>query len=93
MRHAAAGASSRTDAEIFGEARHALDGDPAVPATVRLHVDDGVAILTGTVRLASERTAAENAVRAVAGIRRLVNEIGVAAMPNPEGFEPPETGS
>lgn len=80
----------RPDAEIFAEARHALDERPAVPASVRIHVDEGVMTLTGSVRLSSERSEAQDTVRSVPGVRRLVNEIVVARIPSAEGFEPPD---
>ena len=79
----------RADAEIFAEARHALDAMPTVPATVRLHVDHGVVTLTGSVRLTSEQRAAAELVRRIPGIRRVVNDIVVSEMPNVQGFEPP----
>jgi osmotically-inducible protein OsmY len=78
-----------TDADIFVAVRNALDQRPAVPATVRVHIDKGIATLTGTVRLASERTEAEGVVRRVAGVQRVVNGISVDRRPNEEGFEPP----
>jgi osmotically-inducible protein OsmY len=79
----------RTDANLFAEARKALDDCPSVPATVRVHIDDGVAWLTGMARRTSERAAAENIVRQVPGIERVVNKITVA-QPGAEGFEPPD---
>jgi osmotically-inducible protein OsmY len=82
--------SPRPDAEIFVEARHALDEQPVVPATVHLHVNQGVTTLTGSVRLPSQQLEAEGAIRHVPGIRRLVNDIVVAEMPSVLGFEPPE---
>ena len=80
----------RTDAEIFSDARHALDERPVVPATVRVHVHDGVVTLTGSVRLASQHREAEETIRHVSGLRRLVNDIVVAEMPSVLGFEPPQ---
>jgi osmotically-inducible protein OsmY len=80
----------RPDAVIFVEARHALDQQPAVPATVHVHINGGVATLTGSVRLPSQQLAAEEAIRHVPGLRRLVNDIVVAEMPNVLGFERPE---
>jgi osmotically-inducible protein OsmY len=71
-------AAHRTDAAIFAEARTALDLCPTVSGTVRVHVDKGMATLTGTVRLPAGRLEAEDAVRHVKGIRRLVNNITVA---------------
>ena len=82
--------ASRSDADIFVEARRALDQSPNVPATVRVHVDKGDATLTGTVHLPSERSEAEVAVRSVKGIRRLVNNITVSQVVSVEGFEPPD---
>jgi osmotically-inducible protein OsmY len=79
----------RTDAEIFTEARHALDATPTVPATVRLHVDHGVVTLTGSVRLTSEQHAAEELVVRIPGVRRVVNDIFVAELPSVQGFERP----
>lgn len=86
----AATATHRPDAEIFVDARHALDERPAVPATVHVHVNNGVATLTGSVRFASQQLEAEEAIRHVRGLRRLVNDIVVSEMPNVLGFERPE---
>lgn len=83
-------ATHRPDAEIFAEARRALDMRPTVPATVHVHVNDGVITLTGSVRLPSQQLQAEETVRHVTGIRRLVNDIVVAEMPSVLGFEPPQ---
>ena len=80
----------RPDADIFVEARHALDERPAIPATVHVHVNDGVVTLTGSVRLLSQQLEAEEAIRHVPGLRRLVNDIVVAEMPNVMGLEPPD---
>lgn len=91
MTRAAADTRRRTDAQVFAEARSALDGRPTIPATVRVHVHKGVATLTGTVRRASESAEAQQVVLSVAGIVRVVNEIVVAQPPNEEGFEPPNT--
>jgi osmotically-inducible protein OsmY len=79
----------RPDAEIFAEARRMLDARGTVPAGVRVHVDHGVVTLTGTVRLPFEQLEAEDAVRHVRGVHRVVNEIVVADMPNVQGYEPP----
>ena len=79
----------RTDAELFAEARHALDENPAVPGGVRVHIDAGVVTLTGSVRLPNERLAAEQTVRGVDGVRGVVNDIFVRDVPA-AGMEPPE---
>lgn len=80
----------RSDAEIFGDARKALDERPTVPQGVHAHVVRGVVTLTGTVRHPLERAHAEEAVRRVDGIRRLVNEIIVMQVPSPQGVEAPD---
>ena len=78
----------RSDTEVFAEARKALDERPSIPAAVRVHIDDGVAWLTGMARHASERTEAENVVRQVRGVQRVVNKIVVAEPAPAEIFEP-----
>lgn len=80
----------RTDAEIFTEARQALDRQPSIPATVRVHVEHRTAWLTGMVLLAAERMEAEDIVRHVPGVERVVNQIVIAAPRSAEGFEPPD---
>ena len=70
-------ATYRNDAEIFADARLALDNEPTVPRTVHVHVDDGVATLTGTVRRPSERSTAEQVVRHVDGVRRVIDLLTV----------------
>ena len=79
----------RTDTEIFAEARKALDECPWIPATVRVHIEDGFAWLTGMARHASERTDAGEIVRQVRGVAGVVNKITVAEPPNADAFEPP----
>jgi osmotically-inducible protein OsmY len=80
---------NRPDPEIFAEARRTLDERPTIPATVRVHVDHGLVILTGSVRLASQRSEAEEVVRHVAGVRHVVNDIVVGEPPSAAGFEAP----
>jgi osmotically-inducible protein OsmY len=79
----------RTDAELFTEARHALDENPAVPAAVRVHLQGGIVTLTGSVRLPGERLMAEQTVRGIEGVRGVVNEIFVRDVPA-AGMEPPD---
>lgn len=86
-------AGQRSDAEIFADARLALDRQPNVPSTVRIHVEHGNATLTGSVRRVAERNEAEDAVRGVPGVVRVVNDITVARMPSAEGFEAPDEGA
>ena len=77
-------ATHRNDAEIFAGARLALDNQPGVPGTVHVHVDDGVATLTGTVRRFSERSTAEQVVRHIDGVRRVIDLVTVWEQPTPE---------
>jgi osmotically-inducible protein OsmY len=81
---------TRTDPEIFAEARHALDVLPSVPSTIHVHVEGGVATLTGSVQQPAAREQAERAVRQVHGVRRVVNQIVVAPLPSPSGLEAPD---
>jgi len=79
----------RSDADVFAAARRALDENPAIPTAVRIHVNAGVVTLTGSVRVPGERLAAEETVRRVEGVRRVVNDIFVGSVPS-AGFEPPD---
>jgi osmotically-inducible protein OsmY len=90
MTRAATTGARRTDTEIFAQARKSLDERPSIPATVRVHIDNGTAWLTGTVRLTSQRVEAEDVVRQVPGVQHIVNKIAVAQPASPEGFEPPD---
>jgi hypothetical protein len=78
------GITPRTDAEIFIEARRALDQRPGVPPAIRVHVDAGVLTLTGSVRSALERAEAHAAVCHIAGVRRVVDEIVLALPSEPD---------
>ena len=79
----------RPDAEIFAAVRSALDLNPAVPATVRVHVTEGIVALTGSVRTPADRLEAEETARGVADVRAIVNDIFVVNIPA-AGFERPE---
>ena len=81
----------RLDPDIFAAARKALDDDPRVPQDVRVHVDRGTVTLTGTVRWPREKSQAEGIVRLIDGVHRVVNNITVANVANPDGFEAPES--
>lgn len=83
-------ATYRSDPDIFVDAKKALEDRPSVPPEVHVHVECGYVTLTGSVRWPSERAEAEEAVRQVKGIRRLVNRITVAETANAQGFEPPD---
>jgi osmotically-inducible protein OsmY len=80
----------QTDAEIFVAARRALDERADVPPEVRVHVEHGYVTLTGSVRWPTEREAAEEIVRQVAGVSAVVNNIVVASAPSAQGYEPPD---
>jgi osmotically-inducible protein OsmY len=84
-------ATHRLDPDIFAAARKALDDDPRIPQDVRVHVDRGTVTLTGTVRWPHERSEAEAIVRQLEGVRGIVNDITVAQVVSPEGFEAPES--
>lgn len=77
----------RADTEIFAEARRVLDQTVNVPATVRVHIDEGTAWLTGVARSASQRVEAERAVLGVAGVRGVVNKIVVTQAPRVSDLE------
>jgi hypothetical protein len=66
-----------TDEEIARIAAHALDCHTDVPAGVTATVEDGCVILHGHVPWASQREAAELAVRAVPGARGVRNLISL----------------
>ena len=80
----------RSDAEIFADARKALDGRLTVPEGVHVHVERGVVRLTGSVRKPFERTEAEDAVRDVKGTESVLNEIVVTEVPSPGDFGAPD---
>jgi osmotically-inducible protein OsmY len=82
-------AGSRSDTEIFAQARKALDERSSIPSTVRVHIDDGTAWLTGSVRRASERAEAEDVVWHVPGVQRIVNKLDVTQTADADAFEPP----
>jgi osmotically-inducible protein OsmY len=87
MSRATAKATHRNDAELFADARFALDNEPTIPGTVHVHVDNGTATLTGTVRRPTERTTAARVVRHVDGVRRVINLLTVWEMTSPEGLD------
>jgi osmotically-inducible protein OsmY len=91
MARATANSTHRDDTELFGAARTALDRHPGIPPTIHVHVENGIATLTGTARHLSERTVAVNVVRRVRGIVHVVNKV-VVAQDTSQGVEPPNGG-
>ena len=89
MSRAATKASHRSDAEIFAEARFALDNQRGIPGTVRIHVDNGSVTLTGTVGRPNERRAAAQVVRHVDGVQRVINQLTVWDATGGDGGEEP----
>jgi osmotically-inducible protein OsmY len=72
----------RDDAALTTAANDALTLDEAAPVSVRARAENGDVILTGTVRDATERAAAESLVAALTGVRRVTNDIEVRATAN-----------
>jgi osmotically-inducible protein OsmY len=81
----------RTDGDIFGEARTALDRRLDIPSTIHVHVAGGVATLTGVVHVPREQALAEETVKHVKGVRQVINRMTLAHAINPKGLEPPDT--
>ena len=69
----------RDDAALTVAANDALTLNGAGPADVEAKAANGDLILTGTVRNAAERAAAELLVAALTGVRSVTNEITVQA--------------
>jgi osmotically-inducible protein OsmY len=67
----------RDDTELAKEANDALTLNEAAPVGVAAKATNGDVILTGVVRNATERAAAELLVAALTGVRRVRNDIEV----------------
>ena len=65
----------RTDTDIAREALHRLRNNVAIPLSVQAVVRDGHITLDGTVSWAHQRAAAETAVRYLAGVKDVTNDI------------------
>jgi osmotically-inducible protein OsmY len=73
-----AGDGSRPDVDIVAAVRSALDWDVFIPgAGIHSSVIDGQVTLRGEVKRCSERDDAEDRVRNIPGVRRVLNEIQV----------------
>jgi osmotically-inducible protein OsmY len=71
--------ATRSDTEIAGAVRHALEWDVWVPdERIQSTVSDGWVTLEGMVDLLRQREDAERAVRRLAGVRSIKNKIVVA---------------
>lgn len=76
------GTPGRTDTEIAEAVRNALYWDVLVPEEkIRTTVSAGVVVLEGEVATASQRDDAERAVRNLAGVRSVRNQIEVSPAP------------
>ena len=71
-----------TDTTIEDAIRESLQGDPRIPdpAQVAVVVEDGTAIMRGTVSSFSQRRAAVSAARGVVGVYDVDNQIDVSLM-------------
>ncbi len=64
-----------SDSELQRDARQELVREPGVDAEgIEVRVQDGVAVLTGSVRSEAESWSAADAVRRVPGVQSVVNE-------------------
>jgi osmotically-inducible protein OsmY len=70
-------ANERADAAIAREALHRLRNNVAIPQTVQAVVHDGHVTLDGTVHWLHQRAAAESAVRYLAGVKSVANDITI----------------
>ena len=69
--------NERTDTDIAREALHRLRNNVAIPLTVQAVVRNGHITLDGTVTWMHQRAAAETAVRYLAGVKGVANDITV----------------
>jgi osmotically-inducible protein OsmY len=67
--------NERTDTDIAREALHRLRNNVAIPLSVQAVVRDGYITLDGVVSWAHQRAAAETAVRYLAGVKGVTNQI------------------
>ena len=73
----------RDDATLTTTANNALTGNVAVPDGVEATARDGNLTLTGTVTYGTERTAAEQAVAYLTGVRNVKDDIDISAGADP----------
>lgn len=75
--------TKRDDTDIAGAVGAALTWNASVPEGITAVVDQGWVTLDGAADLPFQRRAAENAVRAIVGVRGVTNLIRVAARTGP----------
>lgn len=71
------GRNERTDTDIARDAVHRLRNNVSIPLSVQAVVRDGYITLDGTVSWMHQRAAAETAVKYLAGVKGVSNEIAV----------------
>ncbi len=72
------GTGMRTDSEIAGAVRHALEWDTLVPdARIRSTVSNGIVTLEGDVDFWTQREDAEKAILNLAGVRGVQNKLEI----------------
>ena len=82
------GSSERTDADLAGAARRALEWNTLVPADrVRVTVSNGFVTLEGDVDWQYERDAAERSVRNLVGVKGVSNLIRVKPNAMPQNIK------
>ena len=69
------GDTKRDDTDIARAAANALEWDVALPKDVKVSVEDGWVTLKGEVEWQYQKTAAENAVRRLTGVKGVTNVI------------------
>ena len=78
------GSSQRTDADIAGAARNALEWNALVPRdAVAVMVEDGHITLSGDVEWAYVRSAAESSVRGLLGVKGVSNLVRIRPQVKP----------
>lgn len=77
----------QSDTDIAREALHRLRNNRAIPLTVQAVVSDGFITLDGTVTAIHQRLAAESAVKYLAGVTGVANDITLEA-PEPPALGP-----
>jgi len=69
----------KTDTQLYKNVTDKLSFSPSIdPANITVGVKDGIITLTGTVRNFGEKRIAENAVRSIAGVKGVADELQVS---------------